>query len=79
MAAALSPAPVVEPPPDGRSLPPYLDEAPGVALERGRGARVPLLSGVTSHETAAAVTGGYRAKVLDGLTNIPNFLESGEL
>lgn len=77
MAAALSPAPVIEQKRDGRSLPPYLDETPLEALERGHGAKIPLLTGVTSHETAAAVTGGFRSKILDGFANIPNFFDGG--
>jgi len=79
MAAALTPAPVVEHQADRRSLPPYIDETPNEALERGHTAEVPLLTGVTSHETAAAVTGGYRAKITDSLKNIPNYLDKGML
>lgn len=44
--------PVVQGRPDGRSLPSVLDERPDEKLKSGKIRRIPLLTGVTKHETA---------------------------
>lgn len=44
--------PVVQGRPDGRSLPSVVDERPDEKLKSGRIRRIPLLTGVTKHETA---------------------------
>lgn len=44
--------PVVQGRPDGRSLPSVLDEQPDKKLKSGNIRRIPMLTGVTKHETA---------------------------
>ncbi|CAH0551297.1 unnamed protein product [Brassicogethes aeneus] len=71
----LSAAPVREGYHDGRSLPPLVEDDPINDLKSQKNPDIPLLTGITKHETSRAVHGQYKDEVLEKLKTIPNFLD----
>lgn len=77
LGAVLTPSPVVEAPNDFRFLPSYLEEGPRTSFDLDHIPRIPLLTGVTKHETAGAVSGKLRNSLIEKLKTIPNFINDG--
>ncbi|KAK6633316.1 hypothetical protein RUM44_003917 [Polyplax serrata] len=71
----LTPAPVVEQTNDKRFLPSYLEEEPRIALDMNHIPKIPLLTGVTKHETAGAVSGRLKINISEQLKQFPNFIK----
>lgn len=76
MAGSAGYAPVVEGPPDGRSLPGFLDENPKDVFKNGTFKKVPLLTGVTKHETANGIPLKEIEKIFSSATGFLNSLSS---
>lgn len=73
----LTPSPVIENPNDFRFLPSYLEEEPRTAVDLNHIPRIPLLTGVTKHETAGAVRGKLKDNIITRLKNFPNYVNDG--
>ncbi|KAL3288103.1 hypothetical protein HHI36_002553 [Cryptolaemus montrouzieri] len=76
MAGGLGAAPVNEGRSDGRSLPSLVQKKPMEDLQSNNIPKIPLLLGITKHETTRSCTNVFKNDIFKSLTTIPDFLET---
>nr|XP_018899849.1 PREDICTED: carboxylesterase 1E [Bemisia tabaci]XP_018899850.1 PREDICTED: carboxylesterase 1E [Bemisia tabaci] len=72
---SLNPSAVVEGEDDQWFLPYFLNKPPVDSLKEGNYSQVPMLTGVTMHETSTAVKGSLKNQITKVLKDVPEFLD----